>query len=204
MEAEPKEAEPTPEQPVLAPQLESDKAQQSHISKILDEALEFTPAQEGGRAYKHPILLDFALACGLLLAMAGFTIGLVKIYITHSAKQSITQRNYRAAIELLKGAPFPGWFVVSGRDPHELLSEAYYLDATEKLDANGDDPTALSELQKIPPGSDFFKIAQELIREHTSPSAVMLEGQAQHDASPNDPAPPEEVPVIPEEKDATP
>jgi hypothetical protein len=156
--------------------------------KILDDALLSLPRTkpDGGRAYLQPVLFDCILAGGLLVAMGGFTIGLFKIYITHSAEQSITQRNYKAAIAILRGAPFPGLFTVRGKDPQELLNQALYLEAMEKLDANDDDQTAINELTQIQPGSKFFELAQQIVKEHTTTSSVQLQGQAQHEASPND------------------
>ena len=172
--------------------------------KILDDAMAAPTNAETGRAYVHPVLFDCLLACGLLVAMGGFTIGLLKIYITHSAEQSIMQHNYKAAIEILKGAPFPGLFTViqsKGRDPQELLNQALYLDSMEKLDANGEDQSAIRELTQIQPGSRYFELAQEAVKEHTVPSSVQLEGQAQHQASPTDKVPEENTPIIPEAKE---
>jgi hypothetical protein len=186
-----------------------DQTQHQTIYRLLDGALQEAPppksTPEGGRAYVHPILLDMVLAIGLLVAMAGFTIGLLKIYITHSAEQSITQRNFKAAIAILRGAPLPGWFTVPGKDPQELLNQALYLEAMEKLDANSEDEAALHELSEIQPGSKFFEFAQEIVKDHTIPSSVQLEGSAQHEASPNDPVVEDPNPVLPpEEKQGSP
>ncbi len=186
-----------------------DQTQHQTIYRLLDGALQEAPppksTPEGGRAYVHPILLDMVLALGLLVAMAGFTIGLLKIYITHSAEQSITQRNFKAAIAILRGAPLPGWFTVYGKDPQELLNQALYLEAMEKLDANSEDEAALHELSEIQPGSKFFEFAQEIVKDHTVPSAVQLEGSAQHEASPSDPVVEDPNPVLPpEEKQGSP
>jgi hypothetical protein len=145
----------------------------------------------------HPILFDCLLACGLLIAMGGFTIGLLKIYITHSAQQSITQHNYQAAVAILKGAPFPGLFTVKGKDPQDLLNQALYLEAMDKLDLNSEDQGAIHELTQIQPGSQYFGVAQEIVKVHTKPSAVQLEGNAQHQASPADPVVDDNMPVIP-------
>lgn len=169
--------------------------------KILDDAMSTPTSAETGRAYVHPVLFDCLLACGLLVAMGGFTIGLLKIYITHSAEQSIMQHNFKAAIEILKGAPFPGLFTVKGRDPQDLLNQALYLDSMEKLDANGEDQLAIRELTQIQPGSRYFDLAQEAVKEHTVPSSVQLEGQAQHQASPTDKVPEDNTPIIPEAKE---
>ena len=46
--------------------------------KILDDAMSTPTSAETGRAYVHPVLFDCLLACGLLVAMGGFTIGLLK------------------------------------------------------------------------------------------------------------------------------
>jgi len=170
--------------------------------KILDDALQNRPKpKEGGRAYLQPVLFDCILACGLLVAMGGFTIGLFKIYITHSAEQSITQRNYKAAIAILRGAPLPGLFTVRGRDPQELLNQALYLDAMEKLDANSEDESAVHELTQIQPGSKYFDLAQQIVKEHTVPSSVQLEGAAQHEASPTDRVVEDKMEGLPVDKD---
>lgn len=155
--------------------------------KLLDEVLDTKVAiSPSGRAYRHPMLVDCALALGLLVAMGGFTIGMIKIYITHSAEQSITQRNYKAAIAILRGLPLPGFFMVYGKDPEELLNQALYLDAMDKLDANFEDQSALDELQKISAGSRFFDLAQQMIKDRSKPSPMKFEGSLQHEASPND------------------
>lgn len=164
---------------------------QHHVSKLLDEVLEEPETPQTGHRFKHPMVLDLALAVGLLCAMGGFTVGLFKMYLTHSAEQSITQRNYKAAIAILKGAPLPGFFTIPGSDPEELLSQALYLDAMEKLDTGGDVDEALKELQQIKPGSRYFNLAQELIDEKAEPSPTFLQGGAEHI---------EEHPVQPKEK----
>lgn len=168
------------------------------VYKILDDAMA-VPQSADGRAYVHPVLFDCLLACGLLIAMGGFTIGLLKIYITHSAEQSMNQRNYKAAIGILRGAPFPGWFTVKGRDPQELLNQAIYLEAMDKLDANKEDQSAINELTQIKPGSKFFELAQEIVRDHTQASEVQLEGRTEHEASPKDPVVEDNMPVLPPE-----
>jgi len=205
-EPKPIAAEETPGNGVKLP---LDQTQHQTIYRLLDGALQEAPpaktTAEGGRAYVHPIFLDMVLALGLLVAMGGFTIGLLKIYITHSAEQSITQRNFKAAIAILRGAPLPGWFTVPGKDPQELLNQALYLEAMEKLDANSEDEAALRELSEIQPGSKFFEFAQEIVKDHTIPSAIQLEGHAQHEASPTDPAVEDPNPVLPpEEKQGSP
>ncbi len=156
--------------------------QQVHISKILDEVLELPEPPKGGSKYKHPMYLDLILAAGLLVAMGGFTIGLFKIYITHSAQDNIAQHNYKAAISILRGSPVPDFFAVPGSSPQELLNKALYLDAMEKLDANPEDQSALHELQKITKNSTFFETAQDILRDKYKPSR-MLEGGASHDAT---------------------
>lgn len=186
----------------------ADKLPQQHVSKILDEVLEEPPDSSGKqRGFKHPMVLDMFLAASLLIAMAGFSIGMFKIYVTHSAKQSINQHNYKAAIALLKGAPFPGFFTMSGSDDTtELLNRALYLDAMERLDENKADAAAIKELQEIRPGSAYFELAQDILRDHTPEAAVQLEGQASHEASPNDPEVKVPKPILPDDepKDASP
>lgn len=162
--------------------LSTKERQQIHISKILDEVLELPEPPKGGSKYKHPMYLDLILAAGLLVAMGGFTIGLFKIYITHSAQDNIAQHNYKAAISILRGSPVPDFFAVPGSSPQELLNKALYLDAMEKLDANPEDQSALHELQKITKNSTFFETAQDILKDKYKPSR-MLEGGASHDAT---------------------
>ncbi len=154
--------------------------QPHHVSRILDEVLE-EPVREtpSGRRFRHPMLLDFGLGIGLLVAMAGFTIGLFKMYLIHSADQSITQHNYKAAIALLKGSPLPACFNISGPDADELLSQALYLDAMEKIDVENDTDGAMKELSQIRPGSRYFSLAQEILSDNFVPSATTLQGSAE-------------------------
>ncbi|MBX9952596.1 MAG: hypothetical protein K2Y39_25710 [Candidatus Obscuribacterales bacterium] len=182
--------------------------QQQRVSRILDAVLE-EPVEESSNhhGFKHPLFLDVMLAAGLLVAMAGFSIGMFKIYITHSAKQSINQQNYHAAIALLKGTPLPGFFNIAGsEDSVELLNRALYLDAISKLEINRDDQSAIDELQQIRPGSGYFELAQDLLRDNSPPPKLQLEGGASHDADPNDPEVKEEKPIVPDDdaKDASP
>jgi hypothetical protein len=160
---------PKPE--VASAQAKPEKLQQQHVSRILDAVLE-EPVEESPshHGFKHPLFLDVILAAGLLVAMAGFSIGMFKIYITHSAKQSINQQNYHAAIVLLKGTPLPGFFNIAGsEDSVELLNRALYLDAISKLEINREDQSALDELQQIRPGSGYFELAQDLLRDNSPP-----------------------------------
>lgn len=185
-----------------------EKMQQQHVSRILDAVLE-EPVEENAshHGFKHPLFLDVILAVGLLVAMAGFSIGMFKIYITHSAKQSINQQNYSAAIALLKGTPLPGFFNIAGsEDSVELLNRALYLDAISKLEINREDQSALDELQQIRPGSGYFELAQDLLRDNSPPPKLQLEGGTTHDADPSDPEIKEEKPIVPDDdlKDASP
>ncbi len=186
----------------------TDKLHQQRVSRILDavldEPVEESPSHHG---FKHPLFLDVILAVGLLVAMAGFSIGMFKIYITHSAKQSINQQNYRAAIALLRGTPLPGFFNIAGsEDSVELLNRALYLDAITKLEINRDDAGAIEELQQIRPGSGYFELAQDLLRDNSPPPKLQLEGGASHDADPNDPEVKEDKPIVPDDdlKDGSP
>jgi len=182
--------------------------QQQRVSRILDAVLD-EPVEETSshHGFKHPLFLDVMLAAGLLVAMAGFSIGMFKIYITHSAKQSINQQNYHAAIALLKGTPLPGFFNIAGsEDSVELLNRALYLDAISKLESNRDDQSAIDELQQIRPGSGYFELAQDLLRDNSPPPKLQLEGGASHDADPSDPEIKEDKPIVPDDdaKDASP
>lgn len=178
--------------------------QQHYVSGILDDALDQPKAPPGKHGYKHPMILDVILAIGLLVAMGGFTVGLINIYITHQAEQSIMQRNYRAAITVLRGAPLSGFFTMPGSDPSDLLNQALYLDAMERLDANGEDETALKDLEKIQAGSRYFDIAQDILKEHFKPSGRQLEGSAEHVATPEEAIAPKKPILPPAETDATP
>lgn len=112
--------------------------------------------------YKHPMVVDLAIAIGLLFAMGALTISIVRTYIAHSAKTSIMQGNYKAAIQILRGAPVPDIFAGAGAEnSDDLLDQALYLDAMEKLDNDHQDQTAPQELSKISPGSRFYDLAQD-------------------------------------------
>jgi hypothetical protein len=154
---------------------ESEKKPPSHI---LDEVLE-EPEDSLSSRYRHPIFIDVMLAVGLLVIMGAFSAGLIKMYVSHSAEQSITQRKYEAAIALLEGAPFPDLFSPPGSEPRELLNQALYLDAMEKLDAYSEDPAAIKELEKIDASSRFFELAQEILKEHFKPSSIQLQAGAE-------------------------
>lgn len=119
------------------------------------------------KTYKHPMIVDILLAMGLLFAMAGLTISFVKAYTTHSAKTNIMQGNYKAAIGILRSSPIPDFFDGTSED---LLNQALYLDAMEKLDADRDHQTALQELAKISVGSRFYDQAQDQLRQLTAPT----------------------------------
>ncbi|HEY9868840.1 MAG TPA: hypothetical protein V6D08_06720 [Candidatus Obscuribacterales bacterium] len=168
-----------------------------HVSKILDEVLQEPEPAPAARRFRHPMILDVVLAIGLLVAMGGFTIGLFKMYLTHSAEQSITQNNYKAAIAILKGAPLPGFFSIPGSDPDELLAQALYLDAMDKIDQDNDIDGAIKELQQIKPGSRYFALAQKIIEEHHTPSPLFLQGGTEHVETNPQPAP-EKKPILPE------
>src|SRR5262249_52531357 len=116
-----------------------------HHYHLLDTVLEQAPLP---RRFKQTMVFDILLAFGLLLIVGGFTTGLMRIYITHMAKQSIYQHNYKAAITILKRNPIPDFFQGFGSDPNELLNQALYLDAMDKLEANPDDQAALSQLSR--------------------------------------------------------
>jgi len=159
----------------------SEKLHQHHVSKILDEVLEETAPSETPQHFRHPMLVDLVLGVGLLIALGGFAAGLMRMYIAHSAEQSIIKNNYKAAIAILKGTPLPSVFEPPGSEPRELLDKAYYLDAMEKLSAYSEDQAALKELESIEAGSPFFDLAQTILKEHFKPSAITLQGGAQHD-----------------------
>jgi hypothetical protein len=154
-------------------------------AKIFNDLLEKTAPEikSEGKTYRHPVIIDGLLALGLLVAMAGFTLGAVKIYIVHEARHDITERRYREAIVLLRSAPLPGLFQVNGESPEDLLDQAHYLDAIEKLDIDKGDQAALRELDAIRPGSRFFEMANNIKDEHAPLSQIKLEGAAEHQAT---------------------
>jgi hypothetical protein len=121
------------------------------------------PRKRGKLAtYKHPMVVDLAIAIGLLFAMGALTVSFVRSYTAHSAKTSIMQGNYKAAIQILRGAPVPDIFGGAAMEnSDDLLNQALYLDAMEKLDNDHNDQTAPQELAKITPGSRFYDLAQE-------------------------------------------
>ena len=166
---------------------------QHHVSNILDEVLEEPSETEIPRRFKHPMWLDLVLAVGLLVAMGGFAIGLFKIYLTHTAEQCITQGNYKVAIALLRGAPFPGLFVFPGSDADELLNQAMYQDAMDRIDSDNDVDNALKELQQIRAGSRYFSLAQEFIKDNFEPSPRTLQGGVQTQGK----AVPDKKPLLP-------
>lgn len=160
---------------------------QPHQAKIFNELLEKTAPDvtvDDTRRYKHPIFIDGLLAMGLLLAMAGFTLGAVKMYIIQEAKHDISERRFTDAIAILKSAPLPGLFQMQGQSTEELLDEARYLDAVEKLDKDTHDTEALKELDLIRPGSHFFDMANSIKGDHAPTSAITLQGGTEHDATP--------------------
>jgi hypothetical protein len=170
---------------------------QHHVSKLLDEVLDEPEPPTSGRRLRHPMVLDLILGVGLLVAMGGFTIGLFKMYVVHSAQQSIFQHNYKAAIGMLKGVPAPGLFAIPGSDPDELLNQALYLDAMDKLEVDNDTDGALKELQQVRPGSRYFSLAQEILEENFTPSSTTLQAgtSVTEEAVPV----PEKKPLLPDE-----
>lgn len=159
---------------------------QLRVSKILDDVLdEQKEIEESPQKSRHPLLLDIALGLGLLVAVGAFTVGLFHMYLAHSATQSIIGKNYKAAIHMLKGAPFPEIFNMPGTETGDLLPQALYLDAVEKIDSGAKLDEALKELSEIRPGSKYFALAQELIEDNTEPAPMYLEGGTEHqEASP--------------------
>ncbi|MFX5252810.1 hypothetical protein ABTD06_18855, partial [Acinetobacter baumannii] len=79
--------------------------------------------------------------------------------------------------------PLPGLFQIEGESPEELLDQARYLEAIEKLDKDGNDQTAMKELDLIQPGSRFFEMANNIKGEHSPASPITLQGGADHEAT---------------------
>ena len=159
---------------------------QHHVSHLLsdvlkDEGVEEVPAAKG---FRFPMIFDLLLGAGLLVAVGGFTVGLLHLYIVHSASQFISEQRYEKAIKLLRGAPLPQVFSRTGTDTEELLSKARYLDAMDKIESNNNVDFALRELAEIHPGSKYFALAQEAINENTEPAEVLLQGGAETTEAP--------------------
>jgi hypothetical protein len=153
------------------------------VSKLLEDALEEAPPAESEdpmelamKPRRYPFAMDMILGLGLLLAVGGFTIGLFKMYVTHSAKQYMADSNYPAAINILKKNPLPPFFNVDGNDPRELLDQALYSDAMKRISEDNDVPGAVSELEQIRPGSSYFDNAQQILSENFEPAPTTLQG----------------------------
>lgn len=150
---------------------------------ILEEVLENKAEEEAlpeevKKRLRYPILLDIVLGIGLLVSVGGFTVGLFNMYLVHAATDAINKANYEAAIAILRGAPLAEVFAAPGSEPAELMSQAVYLDALEKIKDNRVE-SALHQLRLIKPGSKFFAVAQHVIDENTEEADVLLEGGAE-------------------------
>jgi hypothetical protein len=156
-----------------------EKLPQHHVSVILDEALEDSALEEAKpkRFKHHPMLIDMILGLGLLIAVGGFSVGLLRMYIAHSAGVAVAKGDYKIAIGLIDGAPFPDLFAPPGSEPREILDQALYRDAIQALDRYYDDQEAIRELGKIEPGSKFFALAQTIIDEHFKPAPITVAGE---------------------------
>lgn len=163
---------------------------QVHVSHLLSEVLQEPQPEPSAivRKVRIPIIFDIILAVGLLIAVGGFTFGLFHMYLVHSASQAISEQKYKAAIAILKGAPFPQIFSKPGSDTEEMLSKATYLDAMDRLESENDIKGAIDQLNEIKAGSKYFSLAQEAINDNTEPATMMLQGGTEH----TDTAPPEE------------
>jgi hypothetical protein len=147
------------------------------VAEILDEALESEEFIEPRIKFRHPIIVDLFLTVGLLVATGGFTLCLLQLYVTHTAQQCLIKHDYKSTIALLSNSPFPGFFNYAfGEDPREILSEALYLDAMNKVETQDNTASAVEEMEKIPPNSKFFDLAQKIIGENTLPSPALLRG----------------------------
>lgn len=161
---------------------DNSKAAPKHVSKLLSDVLDqsaddMPEAVQGDkpaktRGHKHPIAIDVVLACGLIFAVGGFSIGLLHMYVNHLAEASLKRNDYGAAVALLDGMPQN--FMSSDADSKDLFDRALYLDAMQKLTTNPQDKVALKELDRIMPGSQFFDSSQEVLTEHFTPSTVTL------------------------------
>lgn len=154
---------------------------QIRVSPILSEVLQEEQSTEAPkiRGFHFPMIFDLLLGAGLLVAVGGFSVGLLHMYIVHSASQFISEQRYEKAITVLKGAPLPQVFSRPGTDTEELLSKARYLDAMDRIESNNNVDFALKELAEIRPGSKYFALAQEAINENTEPAEVLLQGGAE-------------------------
>lgn len=174
--------ENTAESEVLRDADEAGPAVKQLKSLILKAVLEDEPAAQqepemaAKRKFYYPMVADIILAGGLLIALTGFVIGMFRMYTVHHAQQCMTEGDYRAAIGMLKGNPFITSFNVSGDGAEELLNQALYMDAMQRLERDGDINGALAQLQQVKAGSHYFTLAQEILTDNFTPSETQLQG----------------------------
>ena len=166
-----------PEQGKIAPD-NSPPLTQAHVSHLVSEVLREPQPEPSAvvRKVRIPVAFDVVLAIGLLFAVGGFTFGLFHMYLVHSAAKAISEQKYRAAMEILKSAPFPQIFSKPGSDTEEMLSKAIYLDAMDRLETDANHAGALKQLSEIKAGSKYFHLAQEAINANTVVAPALLQG----------------------------
>lgn len=121
------------------------------------------------RAFRYPIVIDLVLTLGLLLVAGGFTVGLFQMYLLHAAEKSINDHNYKAAIGILRDSPIPEFLRFGAADTTELLNQALYLDAMDKIEQHTDMTLAVRQLKQIKPGSRYYHFAQETLSDIVIP-----------------------------------
>jgi hypothetical protein len=175
------ESTPAPPGDDAGAQVTNQAASKPQFSKILNEVLDQSPEETGEtsgdkprRSHRHPIVLDLVLAGGLIFAVGGFTAGLLHMYVNHLAEESLQRNDYAAAVALLDGMPLPQYFMAAGSESRDLFDKALYWDAKQRLEKNTNDKTAITELDKIMPGSSFFDSSQETLTEHFKPAPITL------------------------------
>jgi hypothetical protein len=153
------------------------------VTEILDQALK-SESPPIARIH-HPLFLDALVSTGLLVAVGGFTLCLLQLYVNHTAQQCLIKHDYKSTIALLSDPPLPlGISGSLGYDPKETLNEALYKDAMGKIELRRNVPVAVRELQRISPDSSFFYNAQRAINDQTTPSGTFLEGRTSVLAAP--------------------
>lgn len=157
-----------------------DTLTQIHLSKILDEVLEepvgagVGQSTTGGKRFPL-VIIELLLGLGLLVAVGGFVIGMLHMYVVHSAQQCINQEDYERAIVILRGAPVPELFCLPGSEAEEMLNQALYMEGLQRI-KEGDKAAGIRRLQEVRAGSRFFINAHKLIGESDEPASIMLEG----------------------------
>ncbi len=140
---------------------ESDRELSADSQVVGDDAP--VPFATSSRRINYPIIMDLILTLGLLLVSGGFTVGLFQMYLLHAAEKTINEHNYKAALSILRDSPIPEFLRFGAADTTELLNQALYLDAMDKIDSHTDMVAAIHQLRQIKPSSRYYRFAQETL-----------------------------------------